>query len=334
MTGIHKLSSSGGLLVNYRCQAVCGHCRGFCAPTRCDDYLSPEGAVRIFRRVRELGTHCMHISGGEPFIHPEKLLAVLAAAREEGMEINYIETSASWVHDLDEAADVFARVKEMDVQIVSLAASPYHNSFITADQLLGCIAACRKVGMGTGIWTDEFLPDITAMPTDRTHDLSEYIERYGKDYLVKMPGRYALTMTGRAVATHRDTMPLCPTSRIPHMCRSCQELGERSHYHVDLYGNYIPPGCFGLGLPLEALGKELDAEEFPIAYRLMLSPKQLLDYCKSLGFQPAGSHYNRCHLCQEMRYFLWKKFPGRYRELAPEGFYEQMQRETEACTES
>ena len=48
----------------------------------------------------------------------------------------------------------------------------------------------------------------------------------------------------------------------------------------------------------------------------------LLDFCKAKGFTPKSSYYNRCHLCQDMRLFLYRNFPGAFPELAPASFYE------------
>ena len=55
MAGIFKLTS-GGLMVNYRCQARCGHCLYHCSPDREPDTISPERAGEVFSRVRALGT--------------------------------------------------------------------------------------------------------------------------------------------------------------------------------------------------------------------------------------------------------------------------------------
>ena len=57
--------------------------------------------------------------------------------------------------------------------------------------------------------------------------------------------------------------------------------------------------------------------EFPIYTRLSQDPRALLEYCKARGFIPKGSYYNRCHLCQDMRLFLYCREPGVYKDLRP-----------------
>ena len=326
MAGIYKLTS-GGLMVNYRCQARCGHCLYFCSPEREEDYLSYEAARDIFARVKALGAPSMHISGGEPFLEPEKLTRVLDAARDEGMPIDYIETSASWAEEDGAVREVLRRVRSYGVTALSVSISPYHNEYIPLDRVLRLTGLCAEEGLDASLWIDEFLPDMSVFPTDAVHSKQEYVDFFNRNYWAQLPPRYALYRMGRAVLTHRDDMPTFPTPRIPHMGRSCAELAGRSHYHIDCYGGYIPPGCPGLALPLSALGRELEPEEYPVYTRLAQEPRQLLDYCKAQGFVPGPSYYNRCHLCQEMRLFLYQKFPGRFKELAPASFYETILQE-------
>ena len=264
----------------------------------------------------------------EPFIDPDALLRVLESARRANMPIDYIETSASWVEEEQQARLILQSVKDLGVDTLGLSIAPYINEYVPLDKSLLLAELCHEADLTPLLWIDEFLPDMTALPTDRTHSREEYEALFGMNYWGQLRPRYALNMVGRALITHEKDMPVVPVTRIPHMSRSCAELGGRSHYHIDCYGNYIPPGCPGLALPLEALGKELDPEEFPIYTRLSQDPRALLEYCKARGFMPKGSYYNRCHLCQDMRLFLYCREPGVYKELAPASFYEAILRET------
>ena len=326
MAGIFKLTS-GGLMVNYRCQAACGHCMYNCSPTREPDYISYDDALRVFQKALELHAPSMHISGGEPFMDVDALCEVLRAAHDAGMPIDYLDTSASWVTDEETTRAAISRIKEYGITALSVSISPYHNEYIPLDRVLLLMEVCESESVTATLWLDEFLPDMTVFPTDAPHSRREYTDFFNRNYWGQLPPRYSLYYLGRAALTHRDDMPTYPTTRIPHMSRSCAELGKRSHYHFDTFGSYIPPACPGLALPLDALGKELSPEEFPIYTRLAQEPRALLDFCKSYGFLPAPNYYNRCHLCQDMRLFLYQKFPGRFKELAPSGFYETLIRE-------
>lgn len=320
MAGIFKLTS-GGLLVNYRCQANCAHCMYMCSPQREEGYIAPELAAQVFQTAKRLGCPSMHLSGGEPFLEPARLFEIIEVANREQMPIAYVETSASWCTDDDITRHCLFRIKELGVECVSISISPYQAEFIPADYMFRCTSIGRELDLSVYVYQDEFVPDVAALPTEQTHTLSEFTQHFGQRYFHELPSRFGLSMTGRALITHKDTLPTVPIGRINHMQRSCAELTNRSHFHVDMHGRYIPPGCVGISIPLDALGQELDPEEFPIFTRLCLSPKHLLDYCKALGYCAEGNYYNRCHLCQCLRAFLFERFPGKYKELQPDEFY-------------
>ena len=226
MAGIFKLTS-GGLMVNYRCSARCGHCLYNCSPDREGDYISADLAKEVFLRVRALGTPSMHVSGGEPFLDVDKLCAVLQAAQEAEMPIDYIETSSSFVTNEEQALRTVLRVRDLGVWTLSLSISPYHNEFIALDKVLLLSNACREAGVTPSLWIDECFPDMTALPTDAPHSRAEYEAYFGKNYWPLLRPRYGLHMLGRALTTHAKDMPTVSTSRIPHMGRSCAELGGR-----------------------------------------------------------------------------------------------------------
>ena len=98
-------------------------------------------------------------------------------------------------------------------------------------------------------------------------------------------------------------------------------MTDTSHFHVDLYGRYIPGLCSGLAVAIEDLAAPLDPDRYPVI--TVLSRKGisgLLDTArKDYGFEPQGRYINKCHLCTDIRRFLLSK--GDFPELAPIEFY-------------
>ena len=76
--------------------------------------------------------------------------------------------------------------------------------------------ACRKAGVRIFPWTAEFIPDLSGLDGSRPHALSEFEERYGKDYLRGILGRYWTRMGGRALDTFR---PVLRTKTLEHILR-------------------------------------------------------------------------------------------------------------------
>ena len=136
---------------------------------------------------------------------------------------------------------ILQSVKDLGVDTLGLSIAPYINEYVPLDKSLLLAELCHEADLTPLLWIDEFLPDMTALPTDRTHSREEYEALFGMNYWGQLRPRYALNMVGRALITHEKDMPVVPVTRIPHMSRSCAELGGRSHYHIDCYGNYIPP---------------------------------------------------------------------------------------------
>jgi hypothetical protein len=107
--------------------------------------------------------------------------------------------------------------------------------------------------------------------------------------------------------------------------RSCaRALGDTTHFHIDLYGNYIPGLCAGLAIGLDDLGRPLPAGKYPLLDRLAARGiRGLYDLARQdHGFAPRRDAYlNHCDLCNDIRGFLLPHKTGLFRELAPEGFY-------------
>jgi hypothetical protein len=114
-------------------------------------------------------------------------------------------------------------------------------------------------------------------------------------------------------------------ARSPSSC--ARALGDTSHFHVDLYGNYIPGLCAGLAIAMDELGRPLDADRFPLLHRLATTGIGGLYHAavKEHGYVPQQSGFiNRCDLCSDIRLFLIRKAGASFRELNPSGHYADM----------
>jgi len=72
----------------------------------------------------------VQIGGGEPLLQPEKLVAVLKAARRAGMGIDYVETGSAWFLDEDQAVDVLERLGAAGLGTLLVSISPLHSARI------------------------------------------------------------------------------------------------------------------------------------------------------------------------------------------------------------
>jgi uncharacterized Fe-S cluster-containing radical SAM superfamily protein len=315
--------ASGGLITNYYCSSKCAHCLYRCTPSREKEYISKEFAVQAFRKIRSLGCYSVHIGGGEPFLNPESLLLVAEAAADAGMGIDYVETNSSWFQTEEKAIDLLRDLQRRGIRQLLISISPFHNVHIPFAKVKGVLKTCRTTGMHTFPWVMDFYSDIDAFDEDKTHSLEEYAQKYGPGYLQNIPIRYWTHFGGRAVETFKKILPLKPLEQILS-APPCREITDVSHFHIDLYGNYIPGLCTGFAIQMDDLGEELSPEKYPLLN--VLYKEGIGTFCElavsEYDFQPEESYLNKCDLCNAIRLFLVKDVGLESPELKPETYYQ------------
>lgn len=318
--------ASGGVITNYHCVSRCGHCLYNCCPDRGKGYLGGGQAEKIFKQVLDLGCRSVHIGGGEPMLHPEKLLDVLAAAHRVGVGIDYVETNSAWFKDPDKAEAVLKALLSAGVGTMLVSISPFHNAFIPYDRVMGVMAACRKVGMDIFPWVNAFVRDLTRLDVQRTHSMDEFESAYGAGYLGRIPDRYWIHMGGRALKTFRGLYAAHPAEAImansPMSC--ARALSDTSHFHIDLYGQYVPGLCAGLAIDMEDLGGVLPEGKYLLLEHLANGGiRGLYNFAEEAhGYHPQRDGYlNHCDICTEIRGYLYQLEGEAFAELGPGGFY-------------
>ena len=135
-------------------------------------------------------------------------------------------------------------------------------------------------------------------------------------------------MGGRALETYRPLLGQKSFQQIldESSGNCCGELSDTSHFHIDLFGNYIPGLCSGLSISIEDLAKPLSDETYPILTSLyhhgIRGLIKMADNCG--GFSPQKDLYlNKCDLCTEVRSFLVQNDYLGSEELNPAEFYSQ-----------
>lgn len=317
--------SSGGLITNYYCSSTCRHCLYRCSPKWPKDNITPEVARQNLQTIRRLGCDSVHIGGGEPLLQPEALAQVLDIARETGVTVEYVETNSAWYQSHDAACAMLEKLADNGLQTVLVSISPFHNEFIPFAKTKGVIAACRAVGISVFPWVLEFLSDLNAFDEHTTHRLEEYEQRFGARYIATLPQRYWISSGGRALETFGQYAPKYSVAAIlSRNNQGCGELANVSHFHIDLYGNYVPGLCAGLAIRCEDLGAPLNPEDYPILSRLYAQGiGGLVTYTHDVyGVTPPAAEYaSKCHLCYALRRVLVVEKGLDSHELQPQRHY-------------
>jgi hypothetical protein len=315
---------SGGLITNYYCTSKCRHCLYACSPAWGREYIDAETTEKNIRKIRSLGCQSIHIGGGEPFLNPSGLKTVVEIVCSLGVHIEYVETNSSWYIDKDSACEVLSSLQESGLSTLLISISPFHNEHIPFYKVKGVIEACRIVNMNIFPWIMDFYPDIDAFDDRERHPMEEYADRYGAQYLKELPSRYWIHFGGRALHTFSKVLEMRPYRDILSLNQGgCFELADVSHFHMDLFGSYIPGLCSGLSIRRDDLGDELSSEQYPLLHTLFFRGiTGLFDLISDKhDFKPSRRYLSKCHLCLDLRRHLIFDRGAEYSELRPVGFY-------------
>lgn len=316
---------SGGLITNYHCTSRCRHCLYACGPDRPHEFIGEETTRANLATIRGLGCRSIHIGGGEPFLDVTGLRRVLELAREAQVRVEYVETNSSWYRDQESARAILSALKAAGLSSLLISISPFHNEFVPFHKVKGVSAACLRVGISALPWVKAFYREIDCFDDQTPHRLSEYEEKFGADYLSRIPSRYWIHFGGRALATFRAALQTHEWRRIVEANgRGCRELQDVSHFHLDLHGTYIPGLCTGLGIRREDLGRPLDPGRYPILTTLHATGIQgLLELAAGrFGYRPEGRYLSKCDLCFDIRRHLIAVGFSDAGELQPRWIYE------------
>ena len=320
-----KRLQSGGVITNYYCTSACGHCLYCCSPRWEKRYINRETLRQILQKITSLGCYSVHIGGGEPFLNLDGLEMVVEVAGSMAVHIEYVETNSSWFRGMESAVEMLSSLRNKGVSTLLISMSPFHNEHIPFYKVKGVIEACKEAKMNVFPWIADFYPEIDAFDDRVVHPLSAYEKRYGDTYLAKIPSRYWIHFGGRALKTFARVYGTKDCGGIVSMNKGgCSELLDVSHFHIDLFGNYIPGLCSGLAIRCEDLGERLNREAYPFLATLYQDGiKGFLDLASSgYGFKPAREYLSKCDLCFDIRYYLVMQAGVNSHELQPRGYYE------------
>lgn len=318
---------SGGLITNYYCTSRCAHCLYGSSPSWQKQYINPMVAERDLVMARAAGCRSMHIGGGEPFLHMEGLKEVISIFRSTGMRLDYVETNSSWYKNHDDAVNKLMTLKKAGLKTLLISISPFHAEHIPFRKVEGVMKACDTAGIGIFPWVDGFISDIKGLGTEETHSLKEFEETYGPGYVSSIPSRYWISMKGRALSTYAPYMENKKTDEVlAENSGPCSELRNTSHFHMDLFENYVPGLCPGLAMGVEDVTAPLSAEEYPFLSLLAGEGIQGLYQAARVnyGFEAEETYVSKCQLCSHIRCFLVLEKGVESRDLSPQEHYQQV----------
>jgi len=303
----HKIErlTHGGIMTNYQCNAACRHCLYACSPERSGGYISQQKAEEICGLLREGGCASVHIGGGEPFLDIDGLVMLLTTARRAGITVEYVETNAFWAEDENRAEKYLRALMGAGVDTLCISLDPFHAEYVPAALPIKLADICRKVGFGHFLWQDKYRRLLSRL--DEPHKVQtreELTRQLSPNYVIETAESYGLGMGGRALSIETEygtPRPLTEIIKKP----PCRKLLKSGHFHVDLYGRYIPPGCTGIAIPLGEAVRGVPYGKYPAFDSLVEGGVEaLLIFAQGLGFKAETAYTSACALCFHIRHWL------------------------------
>jgi hypothetical protein len=313
----------GGVMVNYRCTAACRHCLYACSPDRDPRYISQDRMEEVAALLREGGCSSVHIGGGEPFLDFQGLLRAIRELQRAGIALEYIETNAFWAEDKKTAREWLGALRAGGVDTLCISLDPYHAEYVPYGLPLALAKLCEETRMGYFLWKQEFLRALSKLPPGQAHRRAVMEGAIGADYIGQTARAYGIRFGGRAVNIEEEYAAQRQSAAALQDGGPCTKLLSTGHFHVDLDGCFIPPGCTGIRLPLAEVVRGIPGGKYP-AFEALYGQGLggLLELAREAGFsEDRGGYPSPCGLCFEARRYL----AGRgFAELDPAHYEESL----------
>jgi len=136
-----------GLLITERCDIACAHCwRG--SSSSGNDMSLDEGREYIDQISHIQSVEWVSFTGGEPFLLPDLLNALIRHASTKGLWTECV-TNCSWAETPDKTQETLSRLKESGLDVVNISADDFHLEFVPFENIRNCFEAAKSLGLKT-----------------------------------------------------------------------------------------------------------------------------------------------------------------------------------------
>ena len=297
-----KLWRSAGLMLTYQCNAACAFCYYHCTPEK-EGLMPVEMALGAWHSLRFLAGDAakIHLTGGEPFLNWDHLIALLAVGQRENLgPVDLLETNGFWATGETIVRERLHRLIDLGVQRLKISVDPFHQEYVAIEPVRRLAAIAREMFGPEHVlvrW-EEYL---AAMPSGEAERDGVY-----RGAFTDHPFRF----TGRAADRLGHLHAAKPAEAFANAKCLTSFLGAKG-VHIDPYGNVFSGTCSGIVVghiartPLETIWQEFDpGHDGWIGVLCERGPYGLLERAESQGYQRLEAYADKCHLCTDVRQFF------------------------------
>ena len=310
--------------MTYACTIACDHCCFACSPDASDAVMPVDKALKYLEELHQLD-RAVHIAGGEPFKHYDRLRDIVRAAHGHGIAPHFVETNGSWCVSDELVRERLSDLERHGVLWLLISTDLYHLRLVDVDRVARCMAIAEETfGPGTtmGLCT---LEELHAR-AELARDDNKLLEHLGQN-----PPR----LVGRAWQRYAHMLEPKPLAELDletgwgldpeNTCN--REWDPLWEIHVDPYGNVQTNCGIILGnageIPISEL-MDTWHERSPFLRRFSeRGVAALLETALDYGFEPDDTYPQKCYLCTRLRMFLRARDPQFRMLFGPDEVYAQ-----------
>jgi len=299
-----------GLILTYKCNAVCRHCYFNAGSTRTEE-ISRNEVLNYLDQAADLSTlRMISFTGGEPFLQPDLLREAVSYAADRGFKTEVV-TNCFWAHSKQTAETQLSSLTRAGLDMINLSADDFHQEFIPFSYAKNGYEAARSLGLKiTILCTIAHSSRLTA---------EKIVNLLGDRKIQIMGENTPLPTKGYAMIVETPFIPVGRGSQIPHeeWAFSRYTAGPCSHVlrdiAIDPSGRVLP--CCSAAGTIEALTLgdakrehlsrivERGHERETLNVLAVRGPQELL----RRGEEVVKDYVNKCHLCYEVLSDLERK---------------------------
>jgi hypothetical protein len=138
------------LVLSSRCNASCAHCSTSCGPYRKEAL----GRDEIFRLMNEAAAIDdgrpleFHITGGEPFLDFDLLLATVAHGRSLAGSVTCV-SNAFWARSIEETRQKLTQLRDAGLQLLAISVSRFHEQYVPLRRVRLALEVAASIGLTT-----------------------------------------------------------------------------------------------------------------------------------------------------------------------------------------
>jgi hypothetical protein len=166
----------------YHCNVACRHCYNSSGPHAKAQRIELEAMLGIIAQMAEAGIDALNLTGGEPFLYVDDLVALIAAGRAAGLHEISIYSNGFWGSTPDKARQMLQRLAAAGFMRgardhLKLSTGIYHQEFIDLERLMAI--GRRFFDMfGRRLLVDCELPPGTREPPLKIRQVLDAHDRY------------------------------------------------------------------------------------------------------------------------------------------------------------